>query len=308
MTRRKWFKVAGWLVAFVVVAGAGLWGTSYVMLRRTPEWYQPDISTDEQKSKAAKAFEDVLASIHNWGGKRRAIQYRKSPAEQTKAASRGVEQARAILGEKPDEAFKISFTDEQLNAFFNKWASTHNRREWFEKYVEDPRVVLREKQLIFAGKIKDSGVIVSLVFQPRLEPNGDINMNLVHVFGGTLPVPDAAWGAQRTSIENTLKSKLPAYQQGAAIASDSTANGDAGAAAMNELLLATLNYKSASPVIFVPLEINLSQNLPVKITAFAIHDHTIEMTAEQLSEEERDAFLKRLEETDQEPGKEAGKP
>ncbi len=296
MKRRiHWLKFGVWLCVLLFAAGGALWGVSYVMLRRTPEWYQPDTSTDDEKSQAARAFENLLTSLYDWSGKQHAVAHRAHLAAQTAAAVQSsTREAQALLAEKPDEAFQISFTDTQLNAFFNKWADTHDRRAWFEKYVEDPRLVLREKQLIVAGKIKDSGLIVSLVFEPHLDADGALNLNLVQVLAGVLPVPDAMWAGQRRSIEDTLKWKLPPYQQGARITSEGIANGDAGSAAMNELLLATLHGKTASAVIFVPLDARLSQDLPVKITALAIHDHTIQMTAEQMSEEERAEFLEEL--------------
>lgn len=121
-----------------------------------------------------------------------------------------------------------------------------------------------------------------------------LNMNLSHVLGGVLPMPDAMWSGQRRSIVNTLEAKLPMFQDGASISAEGIANGDAGSAAMNQLLLAMLRYKPASAVIFVPLDTKLSQNLPVKITSLAIHDHALAMTAERMSQDERETFLRQL--------------
>jgi hypothetical protein len=294
--RINWLKLSLWSLALLVVSAGGIWAASIVMLRRTPEWYQPDTSTPDQRSKAARAFQDVLTSVYNWGGKHHAMavnaRLSTNPSPGNSATSR---QAQTALAEKPDEAFQISFTDTELNAFFDTWENTHDRRAWFEQYVIDPRVVLRENQLILVGKVKESSLIVSLVFEPKLTPDGKLNLNLTNVFGGVLPMPDAMWGGQRKAIENELRGKLPRYQQGAAISAEGIANGDAGSAAMNQMLLATLQYKPTSAVIFVPLDVmHLSQNLPVKITAFSIHDHTLQMTAEQMSEEEREAFLGKL--------------
>jgi hypothetical protein len=89
------------------------------------------------------------------------------------------------------------------------------------------------------------------------------------------------------------------YQHLAAITPEGIANGDAASAAMNELLLATMQYKPASAVIFVPIELqHLSQSLPVKITALSLHDHTLEMTVEGMSAQERESLLQRLEHAD----------
>jgi hypothetical protein len=37
----------------------------------------------------------------------------------------------------------------------------------------------------------------------------------------------------------------------------------------------------------------------VKITAVSIHDHTVDMTAEQMNDKEREAFLKKLKEPEE---------
>jgi hypothetical protein len=281
-------------LVLLVLLAAGLWTASYVMLRRTPDWYQPDTSSEAQRNKAANEFLVILSALRNWSSQRHAAVVRANIAVNSTNTDPATQQARAMLGSKPDEAFQISFTDDQLNAFFNSWQNTHDRRAWFEQYVEDPRLVLRENQLILVGKVKDQGVVVSLIFEPRLDEHGRINLNLNNVLAGVLPVPDAMWAGKRSAIEASLERKLPIYQAGAEISSDGTANGDAGSAAMNQLVTATLQYKSANSVIFVPLDEKLSQSLPVKITSLAIHDHTLMMTAEQMSEQERAEFLKEL--------------
>ena len=103
-------------------------------------------------------------------------------------------------------------TDEQLNAFFQKWENVQ-RQKLLEEFVEDPRIVIREKQLILVGKVKSMGIVLSLIFEPRLADNGDFMLNLVRVQGGMLTVPDAMWSGKRDSIEQMLARKLPAFQQ-----------------------------------------------------------------------------------------------
>ena len=289
--RKRWLKRGAWLLAFGVVVGAGLSAISYVMIRRTPDWYQPDTRTPDQRSRAADKIENLLILLRNWGGEQHAAKVRaKAPT-----ADPQQQQVRQWLAEKPDQAFVISFTDDELNAFFNKWAEPANRRGWFDQYVTDPRLVIRGTQLIIVGQPKAVDLVVSLVFEPKLDADGNLNLNLVHVLGGVLPLPDAMWTGQRALVEQTLQNNLPRYQNGAAISPDGIANGDAASAAMNELLLAATQYKPASAVIFIPIELqHLSQSLPVKITALALHDHTLEMTVEGMSAEERDALLTHL--------------
>jgi hypothetical protein len=297
MTRRKsWLKRGLWLLAFAVVVGGGLSAVSYMMMRRTPDWYQPDTRTADQRRKAAGKIENLLILLRNWGGEQHAAKIRAAHnASMPPVDSHSQDQIRELLAQKPDQAFVISFTDDELNAFFNKWAEPTARRGWFDQYVVDPRLVIRGNQLIVVGQPKAVDLVVSLVFEPKLDNDGNLNLNLVHVLGGVLPLPGAMWATQRTVVEETLQSNLPRYQQTAAISPEGIANGDAATAAMNQLLLATMQYKPASAVIFVPIELqHLSQSLPVKITALSLHDHTLEMTVEGMSAEERDSLLKHL--------------
>ena len=292
--RKDWLKITLWIVALLMVVAGGLSVMSVVMLRRVPEWYQPDLTTASERHTAAGAFAKILIDIHNWGSGANAANVRAAQTvAQSNAQTAG--QAQNLLAQKPDQAFQITFTDTQLNAFFNEWADSRGRREWFDQYVDDPRLVLRQNQLIIVGKAKELGLVVSLLFEPRLTDTGQLDLNLSQVLGGILPLPDAMWSGKRDSIERTLQRKLPLYQTGADITKEGIANGDAASAAMNQMLLATLKYKPASPVIFVPIDLKgLSESLPVKITTVDVHDHALELTVEQMNGEERNGFLEEL--------------
>jgi hypothetical protein len=280
-------KVIFRLLLLLFVAAIGVSVMSYIAVRKTPDWYQPDTKTEAQRNKIAARLEDLLLSLRSWN--------QQKHYEQAAPSQPDPQQTKSLLSYKPDETFPISFTDEELNALFNKWTISKNRRAWFDQYVENPQLVLRDKQLIIVGKAKAMDMIISLVFEPVLEPDGQMNLKLAHVLGGVLPLPDALWSGQRVAIEKMLREKLPLYQQDANISSDGVANGDAASAAMNQLLLDTINYKPTNAVIFVPIDWQqLTKSLPVKITKLTIHDHTLEMTAEPMNAEERNILLRRL--------------
>lgn len=287
-SRRRWFRIILWSAGLVTVAAIGLSVMSYIAIHRTPDWYQPDTKTEEQKNKLASRLEGVLESLVSWG-QRKHYHPSGNPSGET------AQQTQAMMAGKADESFPISFTDDELTALFNKWASDKNRREWFEQWVDDPRLVIRDKQLIIVGKSKSLGLIVSLIFEPQLLPGGKLDLKLAHVLGGVLPLPDAAWSGRRASLEQILREKMPMYQEDANISADGIANGDAASAAMNQLLLAMLQYKPTQAVIFVPIDwTHLTKSLPVKITSLKMHDHTLELTAAQMNAEERKAFLEKL--------------
>jgi uncharacterized protein YpmS len=204
-------------------------------------------------------------------------------------------QAEVALSHDPSQPFQIQFTDEELNAFFDKWADVNGRREVIERYVDDPRLVVRDNQLILAGTVKELGTVISMQFEPRIDERGNLQMNMVRVLGGILPLPDALWSSKRERMEQYLQAKLPAYQQAAAMMPDGTANSAAASAAMNKLLQSVLHDDAADPVLFVPYDVKkLSRSVPVKITAVSIQNNTLTITAEQMTAAERAGLLDRL--------------
>jgi hypothetical protein len=189
----------------------------------------------------------------------------------------------------------IEFTDDQLNAFFDKWADFQNRRAIFDQYVDTPRVIMRKNQLILAGRVKEMDLIVSMEFNPKIDKDGNLRMDLGQVMGGILPMPDSMWDKQRQSVERMLERKLPAFQRDAAISTDGYANGATASAAMNEMMLAALRNGSSSAVVFVPGSIErLTPTIPVKITSVSVDDHKLTMTAEPMSPQERQELVEKV--------------
>jgi hypothetical protein len=262
----------------------------WFMLRGTPDWYKPDPSTPEQRESVARKAEDKFISMINWAATARARRIRSAASDAPTTS-----QAAIAMAHEPLQPFQIQFTDQELNAFFDKWADFNGRREYFEQYVESPRLVIRNNQLIAAGTVKEMNMVVSMEFEPRIDEQGRIQMNLVRVLGGILPMPDALWANPRDKIERFLQSKLPEYQRAASISNDGTANSSAASAGMNKLLLAVLHGETADPVLFVPYDYkNLSRTLPVKITAVSIQNNTLTVTAEQMTAQERTALVNKL--------------
>jgi hypothetical protein len=286
MTRIKLIK--GFVVVLVVafLGGVMVLAGGWFMLRGTPEWYKPDTIAPQERQIAARNAEDMFTRMTNWAASARARRIR---------AGLTTTQANIAMAHEPSQPFQIQFTDEELNAFFDKWADLNGRREFFEQYVEDPRLVLRNNLLILAGSIKEMNMVVSMEFTPRIDERGRLQMDLVRVLGGILPMPSALWARPRERIGRLLESRLPIYQNSATIAADGTANASASAAGMNKLLLAVLNGNSADPVLFVPYDLrNLNRTLPVKITAVSIENNMLTVTAEQMTSVERSALVGRL--------------
>ena len=279
---RKWLKIIGWSAGVLALIGAGVAAGEWMLVRRRPAWYVPDRSTAEQRRRAARNVEDTLVRLHDWSAERSL-----HPATTTPSAPNA-------------PTYPLSFTDAQLDAFYDKWVEFQNRRAAVDPYVHDPRVVVEGGQLILAGEVREMGMVVSLFVQPAVSPDGRLRLTLDKVVAGVVPVPDAFFSTQRTAIERVLASNLPADQQAAKLNADGLANGAAATAAMDEMLLAMLRGKAAEPVIFVPVNASASSPLlPVRVTAVTANDHTLALTAQAMTPDERRQLLARVKTPDQ---------
>jgi hypothetical protein len=288
----KFIKRLIMVVVVLVLVGIAVSAGAWFMLRGTPEWYQPDTTTDAQRQAAFERARNMYTRMTNWAGAARARSHQASSGDRPNATTT---QADDVMAHEPDQPFQIQFTDAELNAFFNTWVDNRGRRAMFDKYVDHPRLVLRDQQLIVAGNVKELGTVVSMQFEPRIDSEGRLQMNLVRVLGGILPLPDAMWADQRDKIEHLLASKLPALQRDSRFAPDGTANASAASASMNKLLWSILHREPADPVVFVPCEqFNLAPSIPTKITAVSIQNDTLTMTVQQMTGAERESLMERL--------------
>jgi len=277
------------LLVNIIVAVCG-----WFMLRGTPAWYRPDLMTPDQRRAAAARVEDKLIRMYDWVAATRARRVRAVAATNSPPVPSATAAA-DFLAHEPAQPFQIAFTEAELNAFFDKWADVGDRRAVLAQYVQNPRLVLREKQIILAGTLKDMGLVVSMEFEPSIDNQANLQMNLVRVVGGVLPLPDIIWARRRKQILNLLTRKLPALQQRATIAPDGTASPAAAEAAMNKLLQAVLGHQTADPVIFLPYDVrNLDHCVPVTVSAVSIQNDTLTLTIQQMTAPQRQALLQRL--------------
>jgi hypothetical protein len=283
-------------VLIVVLVSIVLAVCGWFMLRGTPAWYRPQILTVQQRQAAAARVEDKLIHIYNWVAATRARRVRAVAATKNAPPSATAASAAAdFLAHEPAQPFQISFTETELNAFFDKWADVGDRRAVLAQYVQSPRLVLRDKQIILAGTLKDTGLVVSMEFEPTIDNQGNLQMNMARVVAGVLPLPDVIWARRRKEALGVLTHKLPELQQRASIAPDGTASPAAAEAAMNKLLQAVLGHQTADPVLFLPYDVrNLDHCVPVTVSAVSIQNDTLTMTVQQMTTPQREALLQRL--------------
>ncbi|HLL89165.1 MAG TPA: hypothetical protein VK324_07665 [Tepidisphaeraceae bacterium] len=272
----KWFKrivlFAGLLV-IVMMLGA------LYLARDTPDWYERPVLTVAQRQAAAQRAQDELLSAQS-----RFV---------TDAADRSAGRTPAT---GPAEVRTISVGDEELNSLFDAWADNRNWREPIGKFVHDPVLLFRKDRIILAGVVKEMGnAVASLHFEPRLTPDGQLDLNLVSVRGGNLPMPEAVYAKHRDRLVASLVRCLPEWQREAKLRPNGLTNNAAIAAGLGKMLVGGLTHRPSDAVLFVPTA-NNQGGVPVKLTDVTVEDGRLSLTVTPLDPGERQALIDRLRE------------
>jgi len=260
-----------------------------------PDWYTQTLTPAERAAAAARA-ENLWAEAQARIAQAYSVELEQNATQRLASDGNGI---------------AISFSGDELNAFYNKWAEFQGWDRKLDAYVENPQIVLLGGRLILAGKMKMlDGRIVSVHFEPRIDEQGQLRLRLTRVLAGELPLPQAVWHSQRERLLASIRRHLPRMQQGAKLAANGNANSDAISAAMGRLLLQILHDQPGEPVIFAPLLTTSGrQYMPVRLTNVTIaapqpgEPERLTLVVEPMSPAEREDFLHRLrqpQETDDE--------
>jgi hypothetical protein len=285
--RMKWLKRTLLGVALVLFAAIIFSAGGIILLRGTPDFYQPASMTPEDHAAAARRAEDKLATINNY-----AADAYSSAVQSNRAAADGTHPPAT----KPS-TFEVAFTDQELNALFQNWSRLNGWKAAYEQYVHDPVLIFRNNRVILAGKatFSDLNAVVSVHLQPRLTDRGELDLLLVRVQGGRLPLPRALLQKYIDEGREEIQERLPAWQRHARIDANGAANGSTIAAAMGKLALQTLDQEPAAPVAFLPMMVQ-DITVPVKITEVRVEGNTLTLSAELLDAPERAALLEEIRE------------
>lgn len=281
----KWLKRIFYTCLVLVLAGAALLVGANELRKRKPDWYPSSLPNSAAIAAAADSVERKFTGIQSWVASSHAKSVR---GEKGTAGPIGDADA------EPEASKVISLTEDELNAFFAKWDQTLKWSGKYESQVTDPMLVLQDDRLILAATVKDADTLVSLHLEPKLDERGMLHLRLARVMGGRLPLPQLFWDRYRSTVTGMMTHKLDLLRGQAQIAADGTANAAAVGAAMNRLLLHSVNDEPAEPVLFLPHGANPKEGFPVKLTRVAIKDKTITMTVVPMNAAERKELIGRL--------------
>ena len=272
----KWVKRLLLLVVFFAVFCGVIGAAGWWMSRRAPDWYVGRHRSPQESAAAAHRAEREVQRTLSWAEDQQAY----SDSSRYGAPST-----------QPAKALTISLTEDELNGFFQKWDSTFGWSRNYSQYLSDPQIVLHEGKLILVATVKDMGSVISVVFAPRLQEQR-LRMPVAEVLAGRLPLPRTFWDRYRLTLTDRMEQPLPRWQAGAEIRPNGTANSDAVAAALSEMLIDILNDRSAPPVLFLPYDVsNRHRSLPVKLTDVEISNKTLVLQVQPLTPTERTDLL-----------------
>jgi hypothetical protein len=283
----KWLKrLTIFVVGLVLVLALAAAGAYVFGVRRTPDWLTRPIATAAERTAAAGRVDRKILEALSLVGEMNAAESAESrPADPTD---------KRAVATQPSRPLRVDFTEEELNASFQKWDQLYGWTDRYKDYVQNPTVVIHDGRLVLAGNSKELGTIVSLHFEPKLTQNGQLDLRLAQVLAGRLPIPQTFFEKYRTSATAKLQAALPNLQRKAQIKPDGSANSEAMTAAMGKLFLHVLANESAEPVIFLP--VGQSRSVPVRLTDVAIDNQTLSLTVKPLNAAERASLLQRIRE------------
>jgi len=278
---RKWIKSLMLLAGVALVLILAIACDAFRRFRAVPAWYRHlDLSVTQREVLAQRAF-NKFADIQNAAAQARQDEISGQAEESTSAPAPIV----------------VSFSDDELNAFVEKWASYANWKSNYDRYVDGPIINIADGNILLAAQVKDLGAILSVEMSPQIDANQRLDLHLDRVIAGRLRLPEILVHSYEKRLASGLEENLPRWQRGAAIDSNGAANNDLISAAMARLFLHALNHTPADAVLFLPL-VEHHANLPVRICAVSSADHQLTMTVLPLNAKERAALVAHIQSSD----------
>src|SRR5215210_3135619 len=208
----KWLKSLLRIVGLLVVLIAIGAGVGWYLLRGKPAWYDaavPDLAT---RQAAAVRAENELKRTIDWAASQQAEERAGLFAARTGPATSPA--TGPSTGPSTRRSLTVTFTEDELNAAFEKWETAYGWRESYGESISNPRIVLHEGRLIIAGDVKERGTLISLQFRPRIDKQGRLQFRLERILGGRLPLPESAFDPYREKLEQKVRQSLPGLQRG----------------------------------------------------------------------------------------------
>lgn len=287
---KKLLKLTLLAVVLIVVVGAAVAYFGYSRFRSAPEWYRNAALTPAEVEAGAKSLEDkVSRDLQNQVARLRAAKAREASAG-----------ASADMTPVENAEINASFTEAELNGFWQKWSGEAGWAADAAKYVSNPVIRLADGELILAGTVKDLDTVVSLHFSPQSAPQSapdkHVSLKLVGIRGGMLPLPVSIVSSQKAALSKLLTPGTHGLAKRARFGPDGAANHATINAELADELMRLLNSEPVEPILFLPVT-NFGGSpdyLPARVTSMIVSDGKVDLTAKLLDAAEREKLLEAL--------------
>lgn len=245
---------------------------SAYLYNSTPAMYMPPRLSPQESAAAAEAAENKLISVRNW-------------AEHTRSINSARLHGRVVPSIGP---ITVTATDAQINAFFQKWKSLIQWDQKYAQYVSNPSVAIVGGRIVLVGEVRSLHTVLSLIFNAKINDDGQLQVTLEQVRAGRLAVPELIWDSQKGRIIAAITQHLPAWERRARMGPAGSTNPAGVALAMSRALLSVFAGQPVTPVVFVPVD--SSSAMPAHISAIHIGDGKLTLTLHAMSTEQRQAY------------------
>jgi hypothetical protein len=281
--RRPMLRKVLWSLVALLVVGCLLALWAFWVATRIPLWYLPvtKLATTEQSDQEWQV-RNKMAEAQTWANHHHAWEA---------ATSAG----RTPLGKAPERELTVSFTQDEINAFVGVWYNDYGQKliggkERFSEVFCKPMVVIRPDCITMAGTMPMLGNrVVSLDLEPKVE-SGMLNLRILRIRMGDLPVPDFAWSRARADLLKSLKAIREDSQRWAKVDDSGAGNGALVTAILTQQGMDALEKKPTWNVLFIPMELGKA-GLPVQLRTCELADGQITLTSQPIPRAERKGLL-----------------
>lgn len=276
--KRRRVKIILLLLA-LALASVGLLG--FTLLKGTPDYYVALLLTPEQRQAAAQRAEDTITRMQNLAAAARGAEIRASTNPSASSTREGT---------------TFTFTQDELNSLFEKWSGKFQWQESYGRHLRDPVIILQPSRVILAGRVTVRNIdsVVSFHFDPRIDEQNQLNLNLVSVRGGNLPLPqNVLMSPLKSRLRRELEHRVPAWQQHARIDAHGGANDDTMKVALAHMLVNVLQSQSGENVVFLPV-FQENRRVPVTLKDIQVEDKQLVFTVVPMTADERAKLMDTL--------------
>src|SRR5579872_5968748 len=142
----KWIK--RFLIATCVLAVIGVASVAVIrhLAHSRPSWYRTRSMDQASRGAVAQNVLNKLIGVQNW------VQDFNSNERNRRG---GVPPGSPGYMAAPDPVKHISFSEDELNAFFQHWDDAMHWKDRYSSFISDPMLALQDRQIVLGADVKD---------------------------------------------------------------------------------------------------------------------------------------------------------